>query len=122
MTNVISIAHLLPSAAAIQERRAAEEHDRQAVKKERQKVSKRAHKGLRRASLINRTPAWADMAAIKKIYAQCVKKTEKTGIEYHVDHIIPLQGKYVSGLHVANNLRIIPAADNLKKYNKWNGR
>lgn len=43
-----------------------------------------------------------------------------TNIKWHVDHIIPLNGKKVSGLHVWNNLRVIPAIENLRKNNSFN--
>jgi len=67
-----------------------------------------------------RMPSWADPDAIRKIYEDCAALNEGNGPRsYHVDHIIPLQGKTVSGLHVENNLQILKASDNLAKSNKY---
>ena len=41
-----------------------------------------------------------------------------TGFEWHVDHVVPLKGKQVSGLHIWSNLAVIPKVDNLRKGNK----
>jgi hypothetical protein len=64
-------------------------------------------------------PVWEDNGEINKIYKQATEISKSTGIPHHVDHIVPLQGKYVSGLHVAYNLQVIPAKENLSKGNKW---
>ena len=63
------------------------------------------------------TPKWADIEAIKEIYATA--RAMSTDSIYHVDHIIPLKGKNVSGLHVEYNLQIIPARENLLKSNHF---
>lgn len=44
-------------------------------------------------------------------------RTQATGVKHHVDHIIPLQSDVVCGLHVENNLRVIPATMNIRKSN-----
>lgn len=66
-----------------------------------------------RASRLERTPSWANQKKIKEIYANCPEG-------HHVDHIIPLQGEKVSGLHVETNLQYLTAEENLKKSNKFN--
>ena len=71
-----------------------------------------ANTNKRRASRLQRTPAWADLEAIKQFYLNCPEG-------YHVDHDVPLQGVNVSGLHVLNNLVYLTASDNVKKGNKW---
>lgn len=74
----------------------------------------------RRARKLKATPAWADKAAILAIYKECVRITKETGILHQVDHIIPLNGILVSGLHVESNLQIITAEENNKKNNSFN--
>ena len=59
-----------------------------------------------------------DFEQIKQIYLECKIITEQTGVEHHVDHIVPLRGKDVCGLHVPWNLQIITAEENLRKSNK----
>jgi hypothetical protein len=72
----------------------------------------REYQKRRRALKTGRIPSWANIEKIKEIYSKCPEG-------YHVDHIVPLQGKNVSGLHVENNLQYLPAVENLKKYNKY---
>lgn len=59
-----------------------------------------------------RTPSWADKGAIVAVYKGCPAGCQ-------VDHIIPLRGDTVSGLHVAENLQYLPASENRAKSNKF---
>lgn len=72
----------------------------------------------RRAAVTRATPGWADLERIAEIYDQAAMLTAKTGVEHHVDHYFPIQGRRVSGLHVQNNLQILTATENLRKGNK----
>lgn len=76
------------------------------------------HSNKRRAARLQRTPAWVDQPALLAAYVEAQARTEATGAPYHVDHIVPLRGRMVSGLHVPWNLRVVPASENLRKYNK----
>lgn len=62
-----------------------------------------------------RTPAWADTEALKAFYIEAAEKTKLTGIAHEVDHVLPLQGETVSGLHVPENLRVITRHENRSK-------
>ena len=74
----------------------------------------------RRASQLQRTPAWdPNTHLIIAKYQLAAMLTKASGIEHHIDHIIPLQGKKVSGLHTFANLKVIPGSDNVKKSNSF---
>lgn len=76
---------------------------------------------LRQEHISQATPSWVtkDMLdELKSIYKFSQTLSQSSGIQYHVDHIVPLKGKLVCGLHVPWNLQIIPAEDNLAKGNK----
>lgn len=59
------------------------------------------------------------MEAIAALYAKAALLTRTTGRSHVVDHIIPLKGRTVSGLHVESNLRVIERSENARKSNKW---
>lgn len=66
-----------------------------------------------------RIPPWADKAAMRAIYSEALRLTKATGVIHHVDHVIPLKGKAVSGLHVETNLQILTAVENIRKHNSF---
>ena len=77
-----------------------------------------AKRAKRRAAELRATPSWADAAAIRRVYALAARLTLTTGVRHVVDHIIPLQSKFVCGLHCERNLQVIPEKQNLEKFNK----
>ena len=75
----------------------------------------------RRASKLKATPKWlseSQLTAIKCKYSLASMFTKCSGVPHAVDHIVPLRGKTVCGLHVPWNLQVITVEDNLKKSNK----
>lgn len=76
----------------------------------------------RHAAKKQRVPKWLtddDCWMIEQSYDIAAKRKDKFGFDWHVDHIVPLQGKTVSGLHVPWNLQVIPAVENKRKSNKF---
>ncbi len=84
----------------------------------------RARAVLQRADKAHRTPKWLskeDLKEIEQIYRDCKDVQWLTNEPLEVDHIVPLKGKNVSGLHVPWNLRIVARSENRLKSNKFGG-
>lgn len=83
---------------------------------------RRAHRAFyqktREALKLRAMPSWTDVGAIKGMYELC-GVFRRIGLNMQVDHIVPLKGKLVSGLHVADNLQLLHAVDNMKKKNRF---
>jgi len=83
-----------------------------------------AHTARRKATKLQATPKWLTPdhhKAMQEAYAYAKECEILTGDVYHVDHIVPLQGKTVCGLHVPWNLQVLPAEMNLSKNNTFDG-
>lgn len=106
------------------------ENNREKVLQSNKKASKKYHENNksyyaakeveRRSAKDQRTPPWLtkrQLDIIKCFYTVRDIKSKVDGIEYHVDHIIPLRGKNVSGLHVPWNLQLLTAEENWSKNN-----
>lgn len=85
----------------------------------RQAVAARINASRQRAKRFFRMAPWANRLSIRDFYVLAQKLTYETGIPHEVDHVIPLQGKRVSGLHVENNLCVVPMVENRRKHNHY---
>lgn len=75
-----------------------------------------------KAMKLQRTPKWLNnlhYEQIKMFYAAAVSLSKEIGIKFDVDHIIPLKGANVSGLHVPWNLQVMTSSENRRKKNKF---
>ena len=90
--------------------------------KENNKTQVRADTKARRRKHRQATPPWLtrkQKTEIRQIYQIAITMTKTTGERYVVDHIVPLRGQDVCGLHVPWNMRVITQDENLKKSNKY---
>ena len=74
-----------------------------------------------RAAKAQRTPSWLtedDHWIMEEIYELSYMRSKATSIQHHVDHIIPLRGELVSGLHVPENLQVMEGIENSRKNNR----
>ena len=81
-----------------------------------------AKEAKRRASKLQRTPSWLtddDFWVFQQAHDLALLREKMFGFKWHVDHIVPLQGTNVSGLHVPENIQVIPASINTAKQNKF---
>jgi hypothetical protein len=81
-----------------------------------------AHRAAARARKANATPGWFsefDDLVIREAYELAKKRGEVTGLPWEVDHIIPIAGVNVCGLHVAGNIQVIPRFLNRRKSNHF---
>ncbi len=81
-------------------------------------ASKRLSRTLYNRGLKQAQPPWVETESLRVFYVRAKELERDTGIPHHVDHIVPLRGKSVCGLHVPWNLQVLPAEDNLRKGNR----
>lgn len=78
-----------------------------------------ANSKMQHIARMNAVPKWANKFFMEEIYDLARLRTRVMGFQWHVDHIVSIKSPLVCGLHVENNLRVIPAIENLKKRNRW---
>lgn len=65
------------------------------------------------------TVAWANHEVIRALYNEARRLSAETGVRHVVDHVIPLRGREICGLHVETNLQVITLSANSQKCNRW---
>jgi hypothetical protein len=73
----------------------------------------------RRSRERRQTPGWADAARTREMYALAERMTHDTGVVYSVEHVVPLAGGTVCGLHWHGNMAIATLSENLAKGTRW---
>lgn len=85
------------------------------------RVKRRAYSAmmcsLRKRRMMACTPKWVDRKEMLAFYIEARRLADETGVQHHVDHIMPIAGGYSCGLNVPWNLRVITASENARKYN-----
>lgn len=93
-----------------------------AAYREKNKTARKAqrlkYKMAKRARSINTSDDEFDLLVFEEAQELCQLRAGDTGFLWHIDHMLPLRAKTVSGLHVAENIQVIPAVLNLLKGNK----
>jgi 5-methylcytosine-specific restriction endonuclease McrA len=115
VSNVVQLTDFRPIVRTEEEQR---QHAME-VRRDRYRERARPGRAKHRAMRLQRMPAWADQAEISKFYEKAAWLTRRTKIPHEVDHIVPLLGELVSGLHVAWNLQVLPRFENRSKSNKY---
>lgn len=90
--------------------------------KKRHRAKVNAWNMKRVADKAKRTPGWLteeDFWLLEQAYDLARLRTELSGFVWHVDHVLPLRGRFVSGLHVPTNVQVIPGVENLRKHNRY---
>ena len=87
--------------------------------RERNPEKHNAKEAKRRSLKLKATPAWVNYRYITLFYAAAKMEEIRTGRKVHVDHIVPLKGKNVCGLHCEDNLQLLFASANLSKGNRF---
>lgn len=98
---------------------AQKQKEANAKRKHAVRYTKRKYKLKRKINLAKATPSWKNDFFISEIYDLAELRTDITGVEWHVDHVVPLCSDYVCGLHCEQNMDVIIGVENSRKSNLW---